>query len=748
MTLLDVWIDDRLDQTSELFFQYPGDDPKASLLVVDAEVEYDSRKWFVAEKHDVRRGTGIITEIRCEAGWMRLAERITVGSVYIEAQTVADGITQILDPAHTDWTIGPNTATGGASYSYEDQDQSMLSLLRGFAAVTDKVVVFDTENKTVDLVDAEDRQVSKGMAFRYGRNLTSIERRVRPPDVTRLYAFGRDDLGITGQAGGDAFVEDYSFYTAQGLTENEARALYQKDEVWVNTDIVDDVALYAAAQSRLAERAAAILEYKMSVADLSELTSAQESVQLAEQVRVADSELGIDAVTTVVRLKKYPLEPWKNQVELAYLYDPADNAGGKNTRAKSSLTWELFQSRGGLLKLRDNRTWITNRIGAAFAGAAEAVYGTDLVATGVGTGTLYVSAVDAEADVLEVDVAEIPYADGEKVRLVRSWTHDYSDTDSSDELNGQKDYRIRLQAVPTGGGSSTASGVDIAALDARFWILARGATKRTPAAVNSVTYEYTGSAQTFTVPDGVTEITMEVAGSRGAYSGTDYGTGGKVVGKMPVTSGSDLNIVVGGTGTNANSATQTATPSMVGGSGDNVSGANGYAGGGGSGVFPSGSTATTEGYLIAGGAGGNGQVFPAGSSQTGGDGGFFAGQPTADIAGGTGQFPGAPADQYGGGGAGGTGAGVTDPGAAGQTGGSGSGGTAGNATNAFTFPPGGGGGGYNGGGGGGTNNTSGNGNGGGGGGGCGYASAEVYDIVVTDGGNDGSGYVTISWDEP
>jgi phage minor structural protein len=746
MTLLDVFTDERIDQSDELTFVYPATDPKAALLLADADVQRGGKWYFVAEKIDQRQDTQVTTTVRCVANWYRLGERIRVGSTNLEAVTCAAGLATLLDG--TDWGVGNRTAAGGAAFSYEDQDQSVLALVRAWATVCDKVVVFDTENKTVDLIDESDRGFNTGMMFRWSRNLTSIERRVQPPDVTRLYPFGRDDLSITGVNGGFAYIEDFSFYTSQGITLATARERYRKDDVWVNTDIVDEASLLAAAQTRLAERSAALIEYRLSVADLSELTGNSEAVGVGDTVRVADEELGFDVETTVVRRVHYPLQPWRDQIELAYLYDPADSAGGSNDRAKSGLTWEMFQSRSSRFVIRDGSTWTTNRIGVSFAGAAEAVYGYDLTFTGVGTGSLSVSAIDAESDELEHPVIEYPYTDGEQVHAAWTWSHDSADP--LDELNGQKDYRIKVRTTASG----PSLGVNINATESRFWILARGATKRTPVAVNSQRFEYTGTAQEFVVPDGVTEVEVEVAGARCTTNNMDpagYGRGGIVTGTMPVISGQTLKVIVGGTNGGFGAAAQSGTPSMRGGQGDSVTGANGFAGGGGSGVFPPTATATTQGLLIAGGAGGNGQIFPSGSWQVGGYGGFFAGQPTNEITSPNnilpaGSFPGAPADQFGGGGAGGVAS--FSSGAAGDTGGNGTGGVAGDATNSFSFAPGGGGGGYHGGGGAGTNNGNGNGTGGGGGGGCGYAAPSIVITEVNDNSNDGNGYIEFRWDTP
>ena len=62
----------------------------------------------------------------------------------------------------------------------------------------------------------------------------------------------------------------------------------------------------------------------------------------------------------------------------------------------------------------------------------------------------------------------------------------------------------------------------------------------------SQTFDYTGDSQPWTVPSGVTEITVDVRGAQGGSS--TGGLGGRVQATIPVPSGQTLNIYVGGAG--------------------------------------------------------------------------------------------------------------------------------------------------------------------------------------------------------
>jgi hypothetical protein len=148
----------------------------------------------------------------------------------------------------------------------------------------------------------------------------------------------------------------------------------------------------------------------------------------------------------------------------------------------------------------------------------------------------------------------------------------------------------------------------------------------------TLTFNYTGSVQTYTVPPCVTSITVDVYGAEGGQSASvplnssqPTGKGGRVQATIPVNPGDVLYIYVGGKGGDA-------TP--------NVGGLAGYNGGGTGGQYPSynqsasgggggasdirkNGTALSNRIVVAGGAGGSGTNCAA--SVAGGNGGGLTG---------------------------------------------------------------------------------------------------------------------------
>ena len=244
----------------------------------------------------------------------------------------------------------------------------------------------------------------------------------------------------------------------------------------------------------------------------------------------------------------------------------------------------------------------------------------------------------------------------------------------------------------------------------------------------TVNFNYTGSSQNWTVPPGVTNISVTAAGAEGG--GNNSGTGAIITGTMNVTPGQVLEIYVGGQG-NCPSAGFNG-----GGKGQNANtAANASCGGGGATDIRISPYSVNDRQIVAGGGGGQG----GGSEDAiGGDAGCIIGDD------GTSPFG------FGGGGGTTSAGGTSGPPwtGGGNTGGVGFLSVGGDGATDPCYnnsPGGGGGGGYYGGGGGGSDCFASTPYGGGsGGGGSSYASNQVS---CSDGtaGNTGNGYLTITY---
>lgn len=286
---------------------------------------------------------------------------------------------------------------------------------------------------------------------------------------------------------------------------------------------------------------------------------------------------------------------------------------------------------------------------------------------------------------------------------------------------------------------------------------------RDAALSGSQTFKYTGAAQHFEVPSGVTELTVVVRGggtpsghfpsSGPYYTGSN---GGLVQAEIPVKSGERLSIFVGGHGALGVKGAGGAGGFNGGGAGgDGIQYSSylvdGGVGGGGASDIREGGDLLKDRVVVAGGGGGAG--IGAGylfSTGYGGPGGGKIGGPGGS------PFSGNPSG-YGGlggtqkaGGAGGPGAHRSGfpPGVSGDPGKRGRGGLGGSNPPYGGGGGGGGGSGYYGGGGGGSGSmaTSGIGSGGGGGGGSSFIErGAMHGKNIQGGGTPGNGKIVISW---
>jgi hypothetical protein len=263
----------------------------------------------------------------------------------------------------------------------------------------------------------------------------------------------------------------------------------------------------------------------------------------------------------------------------------------------------------------------------------------------------------------------------------------------------------------------------------------------------SVTYNFTGDVQTFTVPVGVYTITIDANGGQGGagHSGGNWGgLGGRTIASIDVTPGQVLHIYVGGMGTNGSDV----TPGTIAPGGWNGGGYGGFdsdawqpeqigGGGGGASDIRWAENTTLEGRIMVA-AGGGGGAGGWGGPAFGGNGGGL-----------TGDAGGFTVSAMGGGGGTQSAGGSVDN-IYGAT--NGTLGFGGNGASNVVFPgawgSGGGGAGYYGGAGGTNTQLHGSGYSGAGGGGSSFISNDFYGHIMMAGFNSGNGQVTITYNQP
>lgn len=456
----ELTIEDRFNDLETLTFTIRADDPKAFAVQADRLVEHAGRYYRVEELNDFRDSSGKpMTEVYCEARWMDLGKRSRAGTYSVLAKTPLQGMTLIL--AGTGWTPVFDSPADASLYSMEDIDASNLTLIRRWASIVGREVVFDTAAKTVTFVEqvGEDR----GVGFRYGHNLREVSRRYRPPVATRLYPFGANNLNIAAtNPSGLTYIEDYSWYTAQGLNPTQAAQLFRKDQVWYDARYLLGVTLYDAAVRRLASIAQPTISYELAVADFATLTgSTADDVQLGDVVRVRDPDFGIDIATRVVRLVEKPLRPQDNEIELDYLQPGlAEVADPESSRSLDYNALSLLVDENADPVEITSGTLVWGAISITLAGASTYAAGGTIRGVADGSGTvrfgLYLDGTPVG------DTFDFAFTTGQQVEF--SWP-----TMQTGLEEGSYSVEWRAQVV---SGSGT---IDVAAGAARAWLISSGA---------------------------------------------------------------------------------------------------------------------------------------------------------------------------------------------------------------------------------------------------------------------------------
>lgn len=312
-----VVVDEKLGGAETLEFSMPFEDVKTQYVKHDEEVVYSGKRYIVTQIVDGRDENGIETiDVSCELAYIELLNTTKQGDFLIDRKSIADGLRQILNG--TRWQIGMIEKATGDIYSMRESNKTVLFLVRQWANVVGLEIQWDSVSRKVNLLQriGSDR----GAGFRYKKNLKSIKRTVKPPEATVLYPYGRNGLSISDFNNGREYLEDYSWYTSQGLTLAEAKQKYKKEYIWQDDRFILTSNLLDAAKKKLEELSQPIISYECSVLDLSSITGLGENTfYIGDTVRVYDSDLGIDVNTRILHLKRYPQEPWKNEVELSYI---------------------------------------------------------------------------------------------------------------------------------------------------------------------------------------------------------------------------------------------------------------------------------------------------------------------------------------------------------------------------------------------------------------------------------------------
>jgi phage minor structural protein len=326
-----------------LSFNMPYTDWKTQLINYDGEVVYKNKRYAITDIQDGIDDSGkYIYEVTCELVYVELLNKTIVGEFVVDLKTIREGAEMILKD--TTWTVGQIDVDETETFSMLEVSKTSLWYIYTWATITGTEVEWNSLTREVNFVSRA-KEVKKTF-FRYGHNLKSIKRKIVPPKATVIYPYGKNGLNISTINLGLPYLEDYSWYTEQGISIETARKYYKKEMTFEDDRFLMMLSLKNEANRILSELSRPQISYECKVQDLSGITGSKEnSFKIGDMVKVFNDDLNINVETRIVKLKKYHLQEWKNEIELGVLQEGLEhsqNTSGVREQVQSSQPSVIF----------------------------------------------------------------------------------------------------------------------------------------------------------------------------------------------------------------------------------------------------------------------------------------------------------------------------------------------------------------------------------------------------------------------
>lgn len=138
-------------------------------------------------------------------------------------------------------------------YDLETDQVSVLDNIRNVRDFFGGILIWDSVNQTVAIVDESKYRPYNGVRFAYKRNLKSISKAIDREVYTKIYPRGENGLNIAAVNSDKEYLEDYS-YTPEVLEKVES-----------NNDIADQDVLLAWGKRQLAKLSKPRISYEIEV---------------------------------------------------------------------------------------------------------------------------------------------------------------------------------------------------------------------------------------------------------------------------------------------------------------------------------------------------------------------------------------------------------------------------------------------------------------------------------------------------
>ena len=189
----------------------------------------------------------------------------------------------------TQWRVGTIAFTNKRTLRISNVDENRLELIRKLEDLFQGEFWFDTQNKTVSLLDTVG--VETGASVMYEKNADEIEAYYDTRDlITKLYLYGKENLTIEDANNGVAYLENYEYSQAK-------RVQVIKDERYTNPFQLKEMG-----EKALLEVSKPRASYIAKMGELAERQGLEhEDFFIGGIVRMYDKELKLDRNTRIMK---------------------------------------------------------------------------------------------------------------------------------------------------------------------------------------------------------------------------------------------------------------------------------------------------------------------------------------------------------------------------------------------------------------------------------------------------------------
>jgi len=219
----------RLVGVSELKFKIPYYviengiqivNPNWDLIKGDYLILLNNQEYFIIQNPKNSGGEIDYKEILAYSQQHELSRKIVKGykgekTIYNIANPEESILTYIISLAPS-WNIGSIDGDLLNIYRYFDiAEKSLLEFIDDVQKTFQCIFQYDTINKVINVIKVENlSNENRGLYISEGNYLKTINQEIKFDEIiTRLYAYGKDDLSINSvNPTGTSFIEDYSYY--------------------------------------------------------------------------------------------------------------------------------------------------------------------------------------------------------------------------------------------------------------------------------------------------------------------------------------------------------------------------------------------------------------------------------------------------------------------------------------------------------------------------------------------------------